>query len=164
MNTLRRLSSRGPLFVGPKRLRRTFAALIAVGALVAALAAAMPAAADYGTGAVYQVEISANLGGPDGGGVWLWITLNANGTGDYHGSDCGHAQGPAASDGGDVTWTSSDGVLTISGVVLNGLSFLPPPTIHVPAAYGHYTVAGNPFQSIFGLPFPGGTAQVQIAP
>lgn len=165
-NTLGRIpfgESRG---AGLQRLRWEFAALLAVGALVAALAAAMPAAADYGTGAVYEVEISANLGGPNGGGVWLWIELDANGTGDYHGADCGHAQGPAASDGGDVTWTVSNGMLVISGVHLNGLPpFLQPPAITVPATYGHYSYrSGNPFGTIFGLPFPGGFAQVQIAP
>jgi hypothetical protein len=32
-------------------------------------ATAVPALADYGLGNLYQVEISSNIGGPDGGGV-----------------------------------------------------------------------------------------------
>jgi hypothetical protein len=162
MRTLRRVWFHGPRSVGQQRLRRTFAALIVSGALLAALAAAGPAAADYGTGAVYQVEISANLAGPGGGGIWLWLTLNANGTGDYNGADCGHGEG-AAPDKGDVTWHASGGTLTIAGVTLTGLGGLPV-TITVPATYGHYPYSGNPFGAIFGLPFPGGFAQVQIAP
>ena len=82
------------------------------GCLAAALAgaAATPALADYGTGAQYQVEISANnVGGVPGDGVWLWIELNRNGSGDYTGADCIHT-GPAGLNGagherGDVTWT-----------------------------------------------------------
>jgi hypothetical protein len=162
MRMLRWVSSRGPRGAGKQRLHTAFAALIVIGALLAALAAAGPAAAAYGTGAVYQVEISANLTGPGGGGIWLWLTLNANGTGDYSGSDCGHGEG-AAPDLGDVTWRSSGGTLTISGVTLTGLGGLPV-TITVPATYGHYPYSGNPFGAIFGLLFPGGFAQVQVAP
>jgi hypothetical protein len=45
------------------------------GALAAALAAggtlaaASPACADYGQGGVYQIELSANVSSPQGGGV-----------------------------------------------------------------------------------------------
>src|SRR5712691_9284357 len=110
-----------------KRLRIMLAVFAATGALAAALVAAMAgaASADYGPGAMYQVEITANEAGPNGGGIWLWIELSpsggstTSGTGDYAGSDCGHGNG-AASDRGDVTWSSSGGWLTISGVVLNG--------------------------------------------
>lgn len=163
MRMLRWVSSRSPRRAGQQRLRRSFAALIVIGALLAALAAAGPAAADYGPGAVYQVEITANLGGPGGGGIWLWIALYPNGTGDYRGSDCGHGEG-AAPDSGDVTWQASGGTLTISGVTLTGLNGMPV-TIRVPAAYGHYPYSGNPFGAIFGLGFlEGGFAQVQVAP
>jgi hypothetical protein len=57
--------------------------------LAAALAgtAATPALADYGRGAQYQIEISANnAGGVPGDGVWVWIELNGNGSGDYTGA------------------------------------------------------------------------------
>jgi hypothetical protein len=134
---------------------------------------ASSASADYGTGALYQIEITGNDGGINGGGIWLWIELNpaagttTAGTGDYTGSDCGHSHG-AARDMGDVTWASSAGTLTISGVVLNG--FPPfigpvPVVITVPSTYGHYSY--DSFTSIFaGLPpfVTSGNVQVQVAP
>jgi len=27
----------------------------------------------YGQGAIYEIELSANVSGTQGGGVWLWI-------------------------------------------------------------------------------------------
>ncbi|MCA1834751.1 MAG: hypothetical protein LC750_18830 [Actinobacteria bacterium] len=147
------------------RLRTILAAFVAATA-TAAIAIA-PAAADYGPGAVYQVEITVNEGGPQGGGIWLWLALYPDGTGDYAGSDCGHGHG-AAADRGDVTWTSGNGTLTITGVVLNGFGPVGVPvTITVPSAYGHYPYAANAFTTIFsGLPpfISGGKGQVQIAP
>jgi hypothetical protein len=129
----------------------------------AAMAAAAPAWADYGHGSVYNIELSANLAGKDGGGAWIWIQLQANGTGEYQGSDCGHGQAPATPDSGTVSWSSSDGQLTISPVVLNGLGGFPA-TVTVPAAYGHYTGALGTYIT---LPFPAnniGTSQLQVAP
>src|SRR6266550_3186304 len=100
---------------------RTAAGILATAAIGLTLFAVgvTPAAADYGRGAMYQVEITVNEGGPAGGGIWLWLALYSNVTGDYAGSDCGHGHG-AAADRGDVTWTSANGMLTITGVVLNG--------------------------------------------
>jgi hypothetical protein len=145
------------------------AALLAVGAIAST---ASPASADYGPGATYQVEISSNITGPNGGGVWLWLGLHpsagttTSGTGDYAGSDCGHGLG-AAGDRGDVTWTISEGVLTISGVVLNGLQGLPV-TVVVPAGYGHYrqdVVSVFPeLGPVLGLPSGFGFSQIQVAP
>jgi hypothetical protein len=156
-----------------KRFLTSLAAVSVVAAAVGAAGAA-PAAADYGRGALYQVEITANEGGPNGGGIWLWIELtpttgsSTSGTGDYAGSDCGHGHG-AAPDRGDVTWSASNGTLTITGVVLNGFGPLGPVpvTISVPSGYGHYAYPTNAFNSIFaGLPpfLTGGKAQVQVAP
>jgi hypothetical protein len=156
-----------------KRLRRMLAVFATTGALAVGLLAATAgaASADYGPGALYQVEITANESGPAGGGIWLWIELTpsagttSSGTGDYRGSDCGHGFG-AARNYGDVTWSSSNGWLTITGVALNGLGGIPV-TITVPSTYGHYSYATNAFASIFtGLPpfITGGRAQVQIAP
>src|SRR5215470_20278338 len=107
-----------------------FSAAAGAGCLAAALVGTgvTPALADYGTGAQFQIEISANnVGGVPGDGVWLWIELNSNGTGDYTGSDCIHT-GSAGLNGaghqrGDVTWTDSGGKLTISGVALVGAQF-----------------------------------------
>src|SRR5881409_2124626 len=121
-------------------VRARIAAGVAAAALVGAgvVEAVSPASAAYGHGAVYQVELSANVGGPQGGGVWLWIELNRDGTGDYQGSDCGHGGQGAAHDGGDVTWYIAGGQVVIEDVVLNGLGGFAA-TVTVPAAYGHYT-------------------------
>ena len=91
-----------------KHARRKFSALAIIGVLmVGALFAVPKAQADYGQGAVYQIELVAQ--GPGGGGAWLWIALNGDGTGDYAGSDCAgglnrgiHGEG-AARDSGDIT-------------------------------------------------------------
>jgi hypothetical protein len=136
--------------------------------LAAALAgtSATPALADYGTGAQYQIEISANnAGGVPGDGVWLWIELNGNGSGDYTGSDCIHT-GSAGLNGagnqrGDVTWTDSGGKLTINGVALVDGQF--PVTVVVSDRYGHYVGASDSFIQGFVLGPIGGTAQVQVA-
>jgi hypothetical protein len=142
------------------RIRRVVLATGAVASLAVAmaLAAATAASADYGNTAVNQIEISANSIGPSGGGAWLWIELSSDGTGTYTGSDCGHGFG-AVADNGNVSWSSSGGVLTINGVVFNGLGGLPV-QITVPSTNGHYPE--TVFQ-VFGIPFPG-FAQVQVAP
>ncbi len=151
------------------RYIKSLSAVAGAGCLAAALAgtAATPALADYGTGAQYQIEISANnVGGVPGDGVWLWIELNSNGTGDYTGSDCIHTGSAglngAASERGDVTWTDSGGTLKISGVALVGGQF--PVNLVVSDHYGHYVGPSDDFIQGFALGKIGGTAQVQIAP
>jgi hypothetical protein len=145
--------------------RSRLAAAAAVATLVGgvALATAGPASA-YGSGQVYQVELSANISGSGGGGAWLWFGLSSDGTGDYHGSDCGHKNGPAASDGGDVTWQLVGNQVVISGVVLNGLGGFVA-TVTVPAAFGHYTGTIGSFITLppFIPPFIG-SSQLQVAP
>ena len=147
--------------------------LWAVAALACALllTTAGVASADYGQGAVYQIALSANDSGPNGGGVWLWIALYPTdpnnptyGTGDYTGSDCGHGLG-AVRDMGDVTWqTGPNNTIVISGVVLNGLGGFPT-TITVPAAYGHYSGTGGAFLTLPPfIPPDAGTSQLQVAP
>jgi hypothetical protein len=143
-------------------------ALAAASALLAGggtLAAAGPAWADYGPGAVYQIELSANVGGPQGGGVWLWIELNSDHTGDYQGSDCGHGFG-SAHDSGDVTWSvsaSGDQVI-ITSVTLNGLGGFPA-TVTVPAKTGHYTGTVGSFITLPAfIPSGAGFSQLQVAP
>lgn len=139
--------------------------LLVAGVLAVAAAAltATPALA-YGAGAQYNIELSANIAGKTGGGVWLWIQLNSNGTGDYTGADCGHGNGPAVSDKGDVTWKTVGNEVVVSGVVLNGLGGFPA-TVTVPAAYGHYTgtigsyVTLPPF-----IPASIGSSQLQVSP
>jgi hypothetical protein len=150
-----------------KRLALTLAVVAALAAL-----AAGSAAADYGEGTVYQVEISSNIAGPHGGGIWLWIELNANGGGDYAGSDCGRgASEHAVADRGDVTsWTVGGGTLTIVGVTLNGFGGLPVTiTVPLPASgYGHIStdvISIVPdLASVLGLPAGVGFSQVELAP
>ena len=155
------------------RLRKTAVTAAVCAALtLGGVAAAAPALADYGPGDIYQVEISSNLGGPQGGGAWLWLALAPNegttssGTGDYAGSDCGHGFG-AIADMGEVTWTKAGGTLTIQGVTLNGFGGLPV-TIIVHSANGHYS---TDIVSVFptlgaalGLPPGAGFSQGQVAP
>jgi len=142
-------------------------ALAAAGALLAGagtLSTAGPAWADYGSGAVYQIELSANLSGPPGGGLWLWIELNRGGTGDYQGADCGHGGVGSVHDSGDVRWSASSGQIVVTGVVLNGLGGFPA-TITAPAATGHYKGTIGSFITLPSfIPSSAGNSQLQVAP
>jgi hypothetical protein len=116
---------------------------------------------------IYQVELSANIPGVQGGGLWLWIGLNPSGTGDYSGSDCGHGGEGAASDKGDVTWHyagANNEWIVIDGLVLNGLDGFVT-TITVPSRYGHYTGTLGSYLTLpsFIPPFIG-FSQLQVAP
>ena len=145
--------------------RSRLAAAAGVATLVGGvtLATAGPASA-YGNSEVYQVELSANISGSGGGGVWLWLGLSSDHTGDYHGADCGHRNGPATSDGGDVTWQVVGNQVVISGVVLNGLGGFPA-TVTVPAAYGHYTGTIGSFITLPSfIPPTVGRSNLQVAP
>jgi hypothetical protein len=160
-------------------MRKGLRLLLVLAALTVVLAAgAGSASADYGQGAVYQVEITANIGGPQGGGIWLWLALTPDhpgatyGTADYTGSDCGHGGG-AIKDMGEASWTDNgNGTISISPVDLVGLEqafAIGATTITVPSAYGHYSYspADDPLHTIFNnVPgfLPPGKAQVQIAP
>jgi hypothetical protein len=122
------------------------------------------ALADYGQGAQYQIELSYNCNNPcslvpgtTGAGVWLWIELSANHTGDYQGSDCLHGSA-AIADSGSVTWTDTAGHLVVSGLNLAGGAL--PPLVVVPDTYGHYRFAGYPVPGFPAL----GTTELQIAP
>lgn len=152
-------------------MKRTF--MLVLAALIASLGTlfgtsmAHPgkALADYGQGAQYQIELSYNCTNPcslvpgsTGAGVWLWIELSANGTGDYSGSDCLHGVGAIADQGSIAWWPNSDGTLTVYGLNLAGGAL--PPLIVIPASYGHYVIAGYPVPNFPPL----GTTQLQIAP
>jgi hypothetical protein len=138
------------------RLGRTIVAILATGALFAALLAgtAGPTSADYGPGAQFQVTISANnVGGVPGDGVWAWIALYPGGGGDYTAADCIHTGSLLGAPGlngagheqGDVRWTDAGGTLTITGVALVNGQF--PVTITVPDGYRHYVL---PSDSVIG--------------
>jgi hypothetical protein len=157
-----------------KRLVAVVSSMAMAAGLLLVMAA--PASADYGRGAVRQIEISANLnntgnmlaGSPTkGGGIWLWIELNADGTGDYTGSDCGHGLG-AVADKGDITWSGNlndpNATLTINGVNLVGLGSVV--TINVPAKTGHYSYPSltSVFTGLPGFIPPLGFTQLQVAP
>lgn len=162
------------------RLSHRLAVLLVAGAvaLAGAAFAAVPARADYGPGAQYQIALSANspgptqtqgVGGLHGGGIWLWIALYPNGTGDYAGADCGHGVG-ATSDRGDVAWHFDGDDIVVDGVVLNGFANSPygapfATTITVPRAYGHYTGTVGSFLTLPGFipPFIG-SSQLEVAP
>lgn len=149
-----------------KRFQRTIVtalgmSLLAGGLLVASVGPV--AAGGYGPGAVYQVELTANVSGPQGGGVWLWVALYPGGTGDYSGSDCGHGLG-AVSDKGDVTWSYSGNSVVISGVALNGLGGFPT-IITIPRSYGHYTGTIGSYLTLPPfIPSFVGFSQLQVAP
>lgn len=156
---------------------------ISVLAVVAGLAAgalfAVPQAqADYGQGAVYQIELSLDDNVTEhgqGGGIWLWIALYPDRTGDYAGSDCISQGGRygvhgAYPDQGDVTWTyaNNGSSVVISGVLIEGwaaLGFDPHTTITVPSLYGHYTGTLGTFLTLIPPIDPNdGMSQLQVAP
>jgi hypothetical protein len=159
-------------------LRRIWVLL--AGCLVAAAAlffgTAAGASADYGPGAVYQVEISANAS--PGPSFWFWAELDPGGTGDYQMTDCIHVGrgGPnaAAHASGEVeSWSPSGGMLTITGVqIIGGAETV---TIKVPlpaSGYGHtnavsltVTSAIEPIFPVgYTFTFSGQRTQVQLAP
>ena len=120
----------------------------------------------YGGAGIYNIELSANIPGVQGGGIWLWIGLHADGTADYSGADCGHGGAGAANDKGDGTWhyagTNNESIV-INGIVLAGLDGFVA-TMTVPSKYGHYTGTLGSFITLPSF-IPGfiGFSQLQVA-
>jgi hypothetical protein len=142
-------------------------AIAAALACLVILVAAPSSLADYGAGAQYQIELSANnVGGVPGSGLWLWIELNRDGSGDYTGSVCIHTGSAglnsAFPEAGDVSWSDNGSELIIRGLVVKfrtgGQVTL---TVTVPDATGHYT---GPTGEFIVPNIIGGGAQVQVAP
>lgn len=166
---------KGTRFKGPSGGRVTaFGLVVAAFALAAALATARPATAapsvPPGGDAAYQVEISANVPGPTGGGSWYWLELDKDGGGIYAGSDCAHGSG-ASGARGTLTWERQGNQLVIHGVVSPGLPPFAYQPILVPATYGHYveTFAQvlptlTAFLTSVGADVSNGSVQVQVAP
>jgi hypothetical protein len=144
--------------------------LVAVTATIACIAAiAAPSSrADYGSGALYNIELSANNVGVvpgTGKGLWLWIELNAGGGGDFTGAGCKHngsgGADTATPQAGDVTsWSDNGTDLSISLVLIIG-GAPKPVTITVPDSFGHYSGLTDSYLS----PDPfGGDTELTVAP
>jgi hypothetical protein len=162
------------LFKGTKTPRiGAFVALTACVAaiLIAAGTATAAPSVPPGGDALYQVEISGNVPGPQGGGSWFWLELDRDGGGIYAGSDCAHGGGGASADRGALTWEQQGNQLVIHGVVSGGLPPFAYEPILVPATYGHYV---ETFAQVFptltafltsvGADLSNGSVQVQVAP
>ena len=136
------------------------------------------ASAEYGPGAVYKVEISANaLPGPS---FWFWAELDPGGTsGDYQMADCIHVGqgGPnaAAHASGEVeSWSVGGGMLTMTGVKIIGGEETATISAALPSSgtYGHSNAVTVTVTSAIVPIFPVGTTfsfsgsktQVQLAP
>lgn len=152
---------------GVKRIASTVAvAGMAAGMGVAGAPAAfaMPASGSgYGAGAQYQVELSANVPGE---GFWMWLELGSGGSGNHQETDCihlggGHATDAAAHDSGDVSgWSTSGGVLTITGVNIIGGLDTADISVPLPSA-GYGTVSQMTVtvtSAISGAPIPNGAS------
>jgi len=117
-------------------------------------------------GYLYNVELSANLSGNQGGGLWFWLGLQSGGHVDYAGADCGHGGAGSTSDKGDATWAynQTNDSLVISGIILNGLGGFPA-TVTAPATYGHYSGGLSSFITLpFFVPTNVGHSNLSVAP
>jgi len=151
------------------RARHRLLALAALTAAAVCIAtvAARSALADYGSGALYNIELSANSEGVvqgTGKGLWLWIELNPGG-GDFRGASCKHngsgGADTATPQAGDVTSWDDNGtnlsihlVLTLGGVPKSV-------TITAPDSFGHYS---GPTDSFLSPDTFGGNTQLTVAP
>jgi hypothetical protein len=142
---------------------------------IATLGASSSGVAAYGRAdhPLAQIEFSANCNNPGYflcspqvfglGGIWLWIEIDANGTGDVAGAGCGHVRGVGGGAGpirGDITWTLTLGAQGESfGVDPNDMYYNVSlggggPMISFPQTVGHYSFK----------PAPAVTIQTQVAP
>jgi len=110
--------------------RRRFLALALGLAVLFALPVSQTLAYGKADQPLAQIEFSGNCTNPDfpfcapppdgvgTGGIWFWIEIDANGTGDIAGAGCGHTVGGVGGPGGagaesirgDISWTYSTGV------------------------------------------------------
>jgi hypothetical protein len=150
-----------------KRFKLMASVAVAVAATVAfAIAAPAQASSDY-SHAQYQVTFSLNCNHPTApcqqifglGGIWGWMALAPDGTGNAQVTNCGHTVGgggPGQAGAGhsafDSTWTviSSPGgppspitpvdpngeYIVFTDATSNNLGIAP-----MPATYGHYSVS-----------------------
>ena len=149
--------------------------LIPTALLVAASFAASPtSAAAYGQAdhPLAQIELSANCNNPDFplcqqvglGGIWLWIEIDAGGSGDIAGAGCGHIRGVGGGAGsirGDITWTKSSGIPAGAFAAWTDptntyyvVPLGPGEAFAFPVTVGHYSA----------MPAPAVAIQLQVAP
>jgi hypothetical protein len=100
------------------------AVFLAAALATASLGVAASSVSAYGAAdhPLAQIEFSANCNNPSFpmcqpppngfglGGVWVWIEIDANQTGDIAGAGCGHIRGVGGGAGsirGDITWWSA---------------------------------------------------------
>jgi hypothetical protein len=155
--------------------------LLAAGLLaVATLGASTGGVAAYGRAdqPLAQIEFSGNCNNPGFflcapppagfglGGVWFWIEIDANGTGDIAGAGCGHDRAGSGGAGpikGEISWTGgaatgevffADPQGMYYNVALPGPPGSPPMVLSFPQTQGHYSFK----------PAPAVTIQLQVAP
>ena len=156
-----------------------FVSTLAAGAILAALGVAGTGGSALAYGAadrpLAQIELSANCNDPSAnlcqpppsgfglGGVWLWVEIDAGGSGDIAGAGCGHIRGVgggADSIRGDIAWFKAtlppgafpywtDPTNTYYVVVLGNGESIP-----FPVTVGHYSYSTGPAV----------TFQLQVAP
>lgn len=156
-----------------RRFKLLASLVVAVAAAAAVFAFASPARAssDY-SHAQFQVTFSLNCNNPSApcqqvfglGGIWGWIALMPNGTGNAQVTDCGHTVGGGGQGGAqhmsfDPTWLPFSSPVAPSPItptdpngnylLINNNIGLPP----FPATPGHYSVT-----------FMGARGQITIAP
>jgi len=117
-----------------------------------------------------QVEISGNCNDPSFffcshvvglGGIWVWVEIDANGTGDAAGSNCDRSNG-ATSLREEITWFYATGAEVAQlgvghpGIVDPTNTYYVIPELHfaVPVTQGHYS--SHPVAAV--------TLQIQVAP
>jgi len=145
-------------------------------ALVAGLLAAASLGATAGGAAAYgradrplaQIEVSANCNNlqlcDSPGGVWVWIEIDQDGTGDVAGAGCGRLPGVGGGAGpirGEISWTYStgtDGASFVAGIDPTNTYYLVTaggePPVALPVTVGHYS----------SHPAPGIAVETQVAP
>jgi hypothetical protein len=122
-----------------------------------------------------QLEFSGNCNNPSYslckvvglGGIWIWIEIDANNTGDIAGAGCGHVRGVGGGAGpikGDITWSYATLTeATAAGAFVLGIDpgnkyYLVPlgpgETFAFPTTQGHYSFH----------PAPAVALETQVAP
>ena len=152
-------------------IRRVAVVGSAVGALMVTGLAAPGAAFGYGRAdqPLAQVEVSANCDNPSfplcapfpqgvgTGGIWYWVELDADGTGDLSGAACGHTvggvHGPGGAGAGSIkgtaTWVSTSLETAPPGAIFFGttdpkdqyyaVTITDGSTWLIPVTTGHYS-------------------------